>query len=806
MSGSSGGYCPICEKNYGSDADRCPVHGFRFQSRDALRPGVVIDGKFEILQRLGAGGMGETHLVRHAYLGEELVLKRIRPELAEDPLYQKSFLREAHSLAALRKVAAVVEIRDAWQTSEGYLALLLEYVEGGNLLQWLDTARGGGPLEVTEAVAIAADLAKALAAAHAIGILHRDVKPQNILMRPLEGGAFQLKLCDFGLAVQRVEEMTRQGTATAAMGTPGYAAPEQFALPSREQDARVDVFGLGMTLYRLVAGRLPWDTSAATWPLVCREQLRKSLKDLRPALAGERWLENLLVRLTAVERDDRIATAAEALELMQEALAETRPALATVVVPQPSVPPPVELQQSSPPPPRATDVAVTLPEMPGGTGEERHAESSASATMPATVPAPADGESAAGPTLPPEPTLPPPVGLGPKSHSKRTMALAVSGFAAIALLMFVWWALQGPKEVPDNPPAPVEEGNQTPAPRSAAPHVDDGFVPDAPSKQAPAPRPVPPSQAPEEPNGSYWQVGAFRTAAEAEPMLRALRGGGMPATLKSDPNGSARVLVGPYSDAQSLGRAKNELETHFGIRNPRAVPASTSASTAAAAVAAGRAGATKVNPKDGLSYVWIPPGTFMMGCSPGDTQCSSDEKPAHQVTITRGFWFGQTPVTQQAYQRVTGQNPSRFKGADLPVETVNWDEAKAYCAAVGGRLPTEAEWEYAARAGSTGARYGNLDKIAWYSENSGGKTHEVGQKLANAFGLYDMLGNVWQWVADWSGEYQPGAQADPSGAESGPAPRGGSWDSWEEEMRVSYRLRVDPDVRNNGIGLRCVGE
>jgi len=129
---------------------------------------------------------------------------------------------------------------------------------------------------VPEALTVAADLARALAAAHAIGVLHRDVKPQNIMMRPLEGGGFQLKLCDFGLAVQRVEEMSRQGTTTAHMGTPGYAAPEQYALPSREQDARVDVFGLGMTLYRLVAGRLPWDTSAATWPQVCREPLRTS--------------------------------------------------------------------------------------------------------------------------------------------------------------------------------------------------------------------------------------------------------------------------------------------------------------------------------------------------------------------------------------------------------------------------------------------------------------------------------------------------------------------------------------------------
>src|ERR1035438_4477952 len=140
-------------------------------------------------------------------------------------------------------------------------------------------------------------VARNLAAAHAIGVLHRDVKPQNILMRQLEGGGFQLKLCDFGLAVQRVEEMTRQGATTTRLGTPGYAAPEQYSLPSREQDARVDVFGLGMTLYRLAAGRLPWEANAASWPLVCQEQRRKTLKELRPELERESWLENLLLQI-----------------------------------------------------------------------------------------------------------------------------------------------------------------------------------------------------------------------------------------------------------------------------------------------------------------------------------------------------------------------------------------------------------------------------------------------------------------------------------------------------------------------------
>jgi formylglycine-generating enzyme required for sulfatase activity len=218
----------------------------------------------------------------------------------------------------------------------------------------------------------------------------------------------------------------------------------------------------------------------------------------------------------------------------------------------------------------------------------------------------------------------------------------------------------------------------------------------------------------------------------------------------------------------------------------------------------------RVNPKDGLTYVWVPPGKFRMGCSPGDKESSTNEKPAHRVMIRRGFWMGQTPVTQEAYQRVIGTNPSHFRGPRLPVETVTWDEAKAYCKAVGMRLPTEAEWEYAARAGSTAVRYGDLDRIAWYSGNSQEQTHEVGGKYGNGFGLYDMLGNVWEWVADYyDGKYYAGSPAgDPSGPSGGQIRvlRGGSWHSILKATRVSCRRRNEPTVRSDRIGFRCAGE
>jgi len=150
------------------------------------------------------------------------------------------------------------------------------------------------------------------------------------------------------------------------------------------------------------------------------------------------------------------------------------------------------------------------------------------------------------------------------------------------------------------------------------------------------------------------------------------------------------------------------------------------------------------------------------------------------------------------------QNPSRVKGSHLPV-TANWSQAKDYCEAAGGRLPTEAEWEYAARAGSADARYGNLDEIAWYSANSGGQMHEVGQKRPNAWGLYDTLGNLFQWVADWNGPYQGGAQSDPAGPASGAwrALRGVAASYDAGDVRVSFRHSAAP---GGLFGFRCAME
>jgi formylglycine-generating enzyme required for sulfatase activity len=217
-----------------------------------------------------------------------------------------------------------------------------------------------------------------------------------------------------------------------------------------------------------------------------------------------------------------------------------------------------------------------------------------------------------------------------------------------------------------------------------------------------------------------------------------------------------------------------------------------------------------VNPKDGLTYVQVPPGQFVMGCSAGDSECRPDESPSHMVEIPSAFWMSQTEVTNAAYQRLVPSAKFPAGEAKLPVVEVSWQQARSYCAAAGGRLPTEAEWEYAARAGSTSPYYGLLSKIAWYEANSGGMRHDVATKQPNAFGLYDTLGNASEWVADrYFDKYDPQAPANaqvqlPLAGNASALTRGGFWESPASGIRVSHRTPMDNQDPGPMAGIRCV--
>ena len=227
---------------------------------------------------------------------------------------------------------------------------------------------------------------------------------------------------------------------------------------------------------------------------------------------------------------------------------------------------------------------------------------------------------------------------------------------------------------------------------------------------------------------------------------------------------------------------------------------------------------------------WIPPWRFWMGSPEDETGRFDGEGPRHLVTITQGFWLGEVPCTQALWEVVMGEYPSHFQGektqddqdAERPVEQVSWEECQAFTKRLGEvlrspgwRLPWESQWEYACRAGTEEATYGGgwasdeearrvLDGIGWYGENSKSQTHVVGQKRANAWGLYDMLGNVWEWCGDGDRQYETRAAPDPRGSDLGSLRvlRGGSWLGGARFVRAAFRYAYHPSIRFRTFGFR----
>ncbi len=216
-----------------------------------------------------------------------------------------------------------------------------------------------------------------------------------------------------------------------------------------------------------------------------------------------------------------------------------------------------------------------------------------------------------------------------------------------------------------------------------------------------------------------------------------------------------------------------------------------------------------------MEFVHIPPGMFMMGSEDGER----DERPVHEVEISQGFYLARYPVTLAHWEGVMGNGPSRLEGSDCPVGSVSWQDADEYLQKLNAgegealyRLPTEAEWEYACRAGTmTVFSYGDDEESlalhAWYSDNSGLQTHEVGLKKPNAWGLYDMHGNVWEWCLDRYDEeyYAVGPSRDPHGPPEGTTRvlRGGSWDNGPKDLRAATRNRFRPAFASSSFGFRC---
>jgi formylglycine-generating enzyme required for sulfatase activity len=655
-------------------------------------------GRYRIVRPLGAGGMGAVYLAEDTVLGRRVALKV--PHLtAASPAVVERFYREARMAAGVEHphLCAVYDVGQV----DGVHYLTMPFIEGRPLSQLVDPDK---PWPPRDAVALVHKLALATEVMHRQGVIHRDLKPGNVLLRP--NG--EPVLMDFGLARSFTEQGQRLTSSGTPVGTPAYMSPEQVAGEQSQLGPGTDVYSLGVILYELVTGAVPFQGPlAAVFGQILHGRPRAP-SAARPGLGPE--VDALCLTAMAREVEGRYRSMAEFAQALEGYLR------------QGGLPPPV------PEPAPATGVAPAS----GEAAETR-------------VACPACGKK---------------LKLPPGLRGKKVKCPACQTRLDTAG--------PPPAALATRPGGPLDFSPETalgPASAYATPK---------------ARRPSPPA----------W--GRLLLPSGAAGMLLAV------------------LLVAWLLFGGRGGTGKDQA--------PPPGPAK------------------QVVNSIGMKLALIPAGKFLMGSLPDEKGRSGDEEQ-HEVEITKPFYLGVYEVTQGQYQQVMGKNPAGFTkekggGPDHPVENVSWQDTQDFCKKLSAlekeraagrvyRLPTEAEWEYACRGGarentpfhfgkSLSSTQANFDGNSPFGDAPEGpylrKTRAVGSYQPNAFGLFDMHGNVWEWCADWYGAtyYKQGPRQDPSGPPEGSVRvfRGGGWYNHGQRCRSAIRNGFAPYDRVDYLGFR----
>jgi serine/threonine protein kinase/formylglycine-generating enzyme required for sulfatase activity len=753
-------------------------------SGDSLPPELAALPGYEIKRKLGQGGMGVVYLAHNRMMGRDEVLKVMGQHLMGYPGALERFMREIRSVARLHH-QNIVTAYHAVQVGQSLL-FAMEFVNGQELSELV---KNKGPMPVAHARLFTYQAALGLQHAHEEGLIHRDLKPNNLILYR-KGDKATVKILDFGLAkaaregVEAELNSTGPGTPTgAALGTPAYMAPEQIT-DAAKVDIRADIYSLGGTLYFLLAGRPPF-VAKTQYELYQAHisRIPDPLNLVRPDVPGQ--LAALVAKMLAKDPAERFQTPGEVAQALKPFCTKAYAG-------------PVKGGSS-------------------GTGSTAGGQERIKAGQRTTVietpedrlrPRPPKGpkmpgtESTWGGIVP---GIDPPDDEPPVARRPATPWLwpAVAVGALMLGLLAAWMGSVFKVKTQDGVGMIVLEN----VPKDSEILVDGETItlswPGAGKpleiRKAPGQHKV---EVKKDGFKTFGEVVTVKTDVSEEVTVRLERlVVDQPEPKKEDaPQAKADILPELKTEVVELRPVNKELNPP----NRSTVPYS-------------------VVPKEitnsiGMKFVLIPAGEFVMGAPDSDPYAGNEEKPQHRVRITRPFYLGVTEVTQGQYRAVTSANPSRFKGSDdLPVEQVSWEDAIAFCDKLSAneglsyRLPTEAEWEYACRAGGTttfnsGDDYASLGEVAWYKGNSGNKTHPVGHLRPNAWGLFDMHGNVHEWCRDWYAEayYGNSSGADPLGPSEGAkrASRGGSWDNFPRYARSALRWGDSPAYRYYGVGFR----
>ncbi len=732
-------------------------------------------GKYEIISALGRGAFATVHLAQDTVLHRKVALKILHPPLLVDPDFVRRFENDARAAAQLDHphIVTVYELGQA----EGRIFIAMQYLSGGSLA---DRLADVGPLSFVDAVTAAVQIAGALDYAHALGFIHRDVKPTNVLF-DARGDAV---LADFGLVTAAESSVIARSSVGGTVGTPAYIPPELWE--NQPAQPATDVYALACVFYEALTGEILFKGESS--PAVMRAHFRPPHFPGTWPQGVPQGIEGVLRRALAQAPDERIATpgafAAEVQELAERAA-------------DPLLAPYTALQAAL----AAEDWSKALQ-----LAAEVRAEDPDYRDVTALAQQAAEAQAREERTQ--------------WAAQWRTQALAAAkaGDLRAARTAAQKWAEMAPESTEAQ--ALLDRVNERL--QSAATKIT--------RESSPPARGTQPSDAVEP---TRPDSGGFPSALWGAVGILAL---GLVVAVIALLN-SLRVSPAPTPTyTPTVTRTSTCTPIPTATATPTPIPRPSLTPTSAPILAPG---ATRVRERDGMTMVYVPAGEFEMGSTDGD----DDEQPVHTVALD-AFWLDQTEVTNAQFAFFLNEQGNQEEGgvtwldiddsdclieesgdtfqsqsgyADHPVIEVSWYGAEAYCEWAGGQLPTEAEWEYAAR-GPEGFVYpwGNSWQpgLANCDEDDCEDGFEymspVGSFPAGAswVGALDMSGNVWEWVADWydAEYYARSPRENPTGPEEGEyrVLRGGSlWDS-ADFSRCGFRGRGNPGYGNVNGGFRCV--